>query len=252
MRRTFMMQAVSSLMGLGCAIALIGWDMSLLWRIITALLLIISICTGVMSYYRERMRQHERLIRSAHLGALELMNHQRHDWMNDLQLLYGYVRLNKIDKLPHCVETIKARMMEESRIAKLGFPELVLFLLQNRVSGGTMPLQIRLTEQIELDRIGLSTSGEQLTELIIQIVQTFRLTPKQNDEIMELQLQLIHESNELIIRCEYEGKLLQPDEVARQLKQTATERGVRLEQLSTKQHDNGIHIYQWIIPCMTE
>lgn len=247
-----MVQAISSLMGLGCAIALIGWDMSLLWRIITALLLIISICAGVMSYYGERLHQHERLIRSAQLSALELMNHQRHDWMNDLQLLYGYVRLNKIDKLPQCVETIKARMMEESRITKLGFPELILFLLQNRVSGGTMPLRIQLSEQIELDQIGLPIGGDQLTELIIQIVQTFRLAPKQNDEIIELQLQLIHQSNELIIRCEYEGKLLQPDEVARQLIQMATERGVRLEQLSTKQHDNGIHLYQWTIPCMAE
>lgn len=112
-----------------CAVIVIGWPLSFTWRFVLILVMavMLSLC-GFLLYREERMRR-KRVERSLATSVLELMNHQRHDWMNDLQLVYGYVRLKKFDKLPECVETIKERMAEESRIAKLGVPELVMFLM---------------------------------------------------------------------------------------------------------------------------
>ena len=46
--------------------------------------------------YSER-KQHEekqkRMIQALKLSAVRTLNHHRHDWMNDLQVLYGYARL---------------------------------------------------------------------------------------------------------------------------------------------------------------
>ncbi|MGZ9585122.1 Spo0B domain-containing protein [Paenibacillus marinisediminis] len=242
---------------LGSAAALIGWDIPLLWRIIAVALLIISIGTGVRIFDQEKMRQQQRLIQAASRQAVDILNHQRHDWMNDLQLLYGYVRLNKLDKLPQCVEQIKLRMEEESRIAKLGYSELILFLMQLRLSGSTMPIEVHIPEAIELSKLKLSLSSDELMDMIAKSVMIFRTAPKPQDSYecyAALRLSLIRQEDQFIVRYEYGGKLLRPDDVKYQYEQMATERGVRLEQLSNKEQDaNGdFPVLQWMLPCMTE
>ncbi|UHA75836.1 Spo0B domain-containing protein [Paenibacillus sp. 481] len=231
---------------------LIVLNVPLLWRIVTVIILIASLSFGANLYIRERIAQERRLIRAAHSSALDLMHHQRHDWMNDLQLLYGYVRLKKYDKLPVCVETIKARMTEESRISKLGVPELVMFIMHHRTSGGTMPLQVSIPDSLELNRLALAVNEHQLTDVVIQAVQTFRFAPKVEIEHSNpLHLAFAREPEGLVIRYQYEGKLLRPGEVAEQLKRIASERNVRLEQLSVKQDEtcDVKEAYQLVVPC---
>lgn len=244
-------------LGLGCCVAvalgsaafIIGRDLTWEWRAVCLIFLTVSFISGAAILVQEQSRQRQRMLRSYQWSAIELMNHQRHDWMNDLQLLYGYVRLKKYDKLPECVETIKARMAEESRIAKLGIPELVMFLMQQRTSGGTMPLDVIIPEPVELDRLNLEVDTSRLADVIMETVQTFRFAPKaQMDTFSPLQLAFVREPNRLVIRYRYEGKLLRPGEVAAQLSRIASERGVRLEQLSAKQNNehDAFHI---VVPC---
>src|SRR5690606_8892232 len=60
---------------------------------------------------------------------LDVMNHYRHDWMNDLQVLFGYIQLNKADKLKAYVENLSDKLYRESLVSKLGVSELVAYLL---------------------------------------------------------------------------------------------------------------------------
>ena len=71
--------------------------------------------------------QAQAIIRNVEQTAIQMLNHHRHDWMNELQILYGYIQLGKLDKTVGSVERIKDRMATESRISKLGIPSLVLF-----------------------------------------------------------------------------------------------------------------------------
>lgn len=238
--------------------ALIGWDIPLLWRIIAVALLIISIGTGVVFFFQEKLRQQERLVQASYKHTVELMSHQRHDWMNDLQLLYGYVRLNKMDRLIQCIDQMKHNMNEESRIAKLGNPELVMYLMRQRLTGSCMPVEVHIADHIELTKFEVGMDHNKLTDLVIKGVQLFRTAPKAQDEyvsIVPLKLTFMQQDDQLLIRYEYEGKLLRPDDVNEQFEIMATERGVRLEQLSNKeQHVEGINhkALQWVLPCMTE
>ncbi|MFD2880227.1 Spo0B domain-containing protein [Paenibacillus rhizoplanae] len=75
--------------------------------------------------YEEELRIQENTLQQA---ANRTLNHHRHDWMNDLQVLYGYIQLGKPDKSVQCVERIKERIALDSRIAKLGVPSLVFYL----------------------------------------------------------------------------------------------------------------------------
>ncbi len=248
MRRAWNVQWICGLLAVGSAVLLMGWNLAMIWRILIVMLLIVSLSTGIISHYRKRIADEKIRVHSAYQNALDVINHQRHDWMNELQLLYGYVRLKKFDKLPDCVETIKERMADESRISKLGSPELVVYLLKNRVSGLMMPLEVHLSETVELSRLALGTSQDQITELIERAVQVYRFAPKANGQaVAPLKLSISVEDNRLWIDFDYQGKLLRPDEVASQLQQMATERGVRLEQLSNQEQDEEA-VYRWIFP----
>lgn len=232
-----------------CAVTVIGWPLSFTWRFVLILVMavMLSLC-GFLLYREERMRR-KRVERSLATSALELMNHQRHDWMNDLQLVYGYVRLKKFDKLPECVETIKERMTEESRIAKLGVPELVMFLMQQRLSGSVMPLRIEIPEPVELNRMDLSVDPCKLAESVIASVQAFRFAAKaHNDGMNPLSVEFAKEDGRLVIRYQYEGILLNPDEVESKLKHIASVGGLRLEQSSAQQNEEH-EAYRIVVPC---
>lgn len=96
--------------------AIIGWNMHIGWRIGLAFVVAASIGGAFLLFSRQQQRQRERMLQETQLAAIHLMNHQRHDWMNDLQLLYGYVRLKKYDKLPDCVETIKEEWRRKAEL----------------------------------------------------------------------------------------------------------------------------------------
>lgn len=231
-----------------CMAAVIGWDLDVVSRIGLILLMASSIGLAFVLLIRQQVRKREQFIRASQLSAIQLMNHQRHDWMNDLQLLYGYVRLQKYDKLPDCVETIKIRMAEDSRISKLGIPKLVMFLMQHRVSGGAMPLKVMIPEPIDLDQLNLGVGSQDLTDIIMECVHTFRFASKeQENEYGSLQLAIWYESNQLMLQYQLEGKLLRPSEVADRLGRIAMEHGVRLEQLLANQH--GQQAYHIVVPC---
>jgi stage 0 sporulation protein B (sporulation initiation phosphotransferase) len=60
---------------------------------------------------------------------IDTLSHARHDWLNDLQLIIGYVQLRKYDKVTACVDMLKEKLAEEGKTVKLGHPGLIEALL---------------------------------------------------------------------------------------------------------------------------
>ncbi|MCI3923629.1 Spo0B domain-containing protein [Paenibacillus sp. TRM 82003] len=60
---------------------------------------------------------------------IDTLSHARHDWLNDLQLIKGYLQLKKFDKLTECVDMLKQRLAYEGKTARLGHPGLVEAIL---------------------------------------------------------------------------------------------------------------------------
>lgn len=59
---------------------------------------------------------------------IKALNHRRHDWMNDLQLISGYMQLEKMDKLQACVKEMMRRGSEEGTYLRIAHPKLALEL----------------------------------------------------------------------------------------------------------------------------
>lgn len=80
---------------------------------------------------------------------IDTLSHARHDWLNDLQLILGYVQLRKYDKIADCVDMLKRRMAEESRAAKLGSPGIIEALLTHRTRPRSYDFVLAIEESID-------------------------------------------------------------------------------------------------------
>ncbi|WP_017814063.1 Spo0B domain-containing protein [Paenibacillus shenyangensis] len=111
---------------------------------------------------------------TTHATAIEAFSHHRHDWMNDLQLLYGYIQLGNRDKLIENIERIKEQMMTDSRVSKLGIPSLVFYLQSFKALNRDIQLEVEIEDGITLaDRLG-TEQREELTRVIQETISAYQ------------------------------------------------------------------------------
>nr|WP_243734932.1 Spo0B domain-containing protein [Paenibacillus turpanensis] len=136
---------------------------------------------------------------------IRLMDYQRHEWMNDLQVLFGYVRLKKFDKLPDVVEKLKHKASQESKMTKLGVPELVKELLLFRMNCQTLDLFVESEGQLNIS--GLMIDAASLTRTIMTALECFGAAARMAEEGKpQLQLQFVDKPEEgFEIRFQYSG-----------------------------------------------
>ncbi|WP_028611815.1 Spo0B domain-containing protein [Paenibacillus harenae] len=216
---------------LPCAAVLI-WP-SRLW--LTAVFLVWLIAAAICWIGAERKEHAERTtrtIQSLQSAAIRTLNHHRHDWMNDLQVVYGYIRLNKLDKTIEYVEKISGRMAVESSISKLGVPSLVSYIQSFRTISNSLELQVVINGDIHLNEI--TAEADQIADSIIHTINAYRFAVKPNSgssAVLKLELTLDHEA--LYAAFYYEGELMNEQQWKQKIQQQlegAAMKPINLEQ----------------------
>nr|WP_255570594.1 Spo0B domain-containing protein [Cohnella sp. CFH 77786] len=141
----------------------------------------------------------------ARLSAIRTLSHHRHDWMNDLQILYGYLRLNKPDKAAEIVDRIRGRMENDSRVSQLGNAELSTYLLSFRTICDHMRLDVNVGEGVSLDRLPLDS--DKLASCLIGLVNAIRYrtaAPASGESLLRMSIFRTEEA--LHVELEYEGE----------------------------------------------
>jgi hypothetical protein len=135
------------------------------WAVAAALVL-------VEAERRANRRRIGRLLEQQQQFSLRLLSQNRHDWMNDLQILYGYLRLQKYHKAIEAVDRIRERMERESRVARLGSARLSSFLLSFRVLSDTLRLEVQVDDDVALD--GPEVWRDRLAKAVMDLVNAVR------------------------------------------------------------------------------
>jgi stage 0 sporulation protein B (sporulation initiation phosphotransferase) len=191
-------------------------------RALSIALVLIILASWLLSVRAEKRQNEDRtewLIDQQQRSFIRTLNHHRHDWLNDLQLLFGYVRLKKYDKLVDTVEKIKDKMARESMIAKLGYTPLSLFLLAFRTQPGHH-FQLNVEVSGEVNLLALPFNPNLVYVAIEELVRCFQQTAKPSyHEANQLNLSLQMNEERLLIRLEYIGEY-SPDELRKQLETT--------------------------------
>lgn len=133
---------------------------------------------------------------------LQAISLQRHEWMNDIQLLFGYVQMKKWDKLKDHVEWIKEKAAQESKLFKLGVPHLIVYLYTFEAASGTMKLEVELEQEIHLDELDLDVAP--VAASILKVVDLFaRSSSAGSDNCMTLII--YSEDGSLFVQFEFTG-----------------------------------------------
>ncbi|XID93618.1 Spo0B domain-containing protein [Paenibacillaceae bacterium WGS1546] len=207
MRRITLWAPAAAAASLALPIAAIGYWPGSWWPIIAFISWTLAVCVFIGLWQRRRHRtQCEKLLAHAQLSTIRTLSHHRHDWMNELQIVYGYLRLGKLDKAIAVVDRIRTRMDQESRISQLGDPELSAYLLSFRTICDTMRLEVEVEEGLQLDK--LPAEGERLSRTIIALVNVIRFraaVPFGGENVLTISLSREEEGLRVVMR--YSGEL---------------------------------------------
>ncbi|BBI32544.1 Spo0B domain-containing protein [Cohnella abietis] len=198
------------------AAAIFIWQRSW-WTLV--LFVLWTATTWIIVWLMERRKHQEhcdRLLMHAQLSSIRTLSHHRHDWLNELQILYGYLRLNKLDKAVDVVDRIRARMEQDSKLSQIGLPDLAAFLLSFRTVCDTMRLDVDVEDGLYLNR--MAYESEKLSRTIIGLVNVIRfraVNPFGGENVLKL---IFYDAEgELKIKMIYEGELAAAESVVVEL-----------------------------------
>ncbi|WP_254639490.1 Spo0B domain-containing protein [Cohnella sp. GbtcB17] len=192
--------------------AVVAWR-DQLWPIV--LFLVWAVAAALVAGMIERRackRETDRIIERASRDIVKsrqdlvgTLSHHRHDWMNELQILYGYLRMQKIDKAIAVVDRIKEEMERDSRISRLGSPELSAYLLSFRTFCDTLTLDARVDEHLQASCV-LSAGPERVSRAAIGLINAYRVRASSAAaEENQLRIVFLEAGGELRIETSYEG-----------------------------------------------
>jgi len=202
---------------------LLPFAAALLWPEHKWLLIILLLWMAAIAAYwirADRKQQEERLTRtieSMQALASRTLNHHRHDWMNDLQVLYGYIRLQKQDKTIEYVDKIRERMANESSISRLGLPSLISFIQSFRTVTNTLELKVIIHGEVYLDKY--EVDHERIAQTLIQTINTYRFAVKPdygNPAVLRLELSADEEA--VYASFYYEGEFVNKEQWKQKIK----------------------------------
>jgi hypothetical protein len=167
----------------------------------------------VASEQRDARRGREHAIEAMRNLTIDTLKHHRHDWMNEIQILYGYLKLNKPDKAIEVVERIKRHMANDSRMSRLGTSKLITYLLSFRTTCNTMKLEVEIEEDFDLTG-GPDRSA--FADAVIGLVDAVREQSKLSAAGEENVLQLFFRSTEsdILLEMKYNGMIAARDSLS--------------------------------------
>ncbi|WP_106768496.1 Spo0B domain-containing protein [Paenibacillus faecalis] len=178
----------------------------------------------------QRRRAYQRSLEKI---AIKTLNHHRHDWMNELQILYGYIQLGKLDKSVQCVGRIKERMLQDSKISKLGLPSLVFYLHSYRTFNTGLQLDVEVADDVQLEGKLSEETEEHFTESIIEVVRIYQLGGRSSwEEERLLTLTFVVQEKELVAEFTGEGYFGDQDSITHKI-ELAVHESIRVEKIHT-------------------
>ncbi|ASS66320.1 Spo0B domain-containing protein [Paenibacillus sp. RUD330] len=206
---------------------------SFLWTHI--LFILWAVAAAAFWIVQERKEHEDRARRASALqqqASIRTLNHHRHDWMNDLQVLYGYIRIGKLERAAASVERIRDKMAVESRIAHLGIPSLVAYLQSFRTLSHNLVLEVDVEDNLTLEDLQLDR--DRTADALIEVINAYRFGVKPGiGDPAVLVLKLSRAADELMVELEFAGELRDGDELVDKLEQRL--RGTPLQAVSLKQ-----------------
>ncbi|MCO7126420.1 sporulation initiation phosphotransferase B [Sporolactobacillus shoreicorticis] len=143
--------------------------------------------------------------------SIELLNSARHEYLNDLQLIKGYLFLNRTQKVEQVIDKMTEKLNNQSRLAHLQIPECAVFLMQFRWSSHAFAL----TFEIDGPERDLSAYDK---ELLNVFQEYFTILEHYSAPIVDNTVRVVIETGSVLcVDLYFEGEMVDRDAAAEQL-----------------------------------
>lgn len=168
---------------------------------LVAAMIVLFLSIWWMSHHlreKQRVQEAQRLRR--------VLARQRHDWMNHVQVLQGYLMMNKSDESKKYLQKMIYRAMRDRRVSDLTYPPLAVFLLTIEQKFSQWRVYITLGESIEM-----STKEQKHLLVVLEIFfHWLANVSRKHPEWTDLYLQIVTDDTGItttVKRITEEGKL---------------------------------------------
>lgn len=97
---------------------------------------------------------------------IRYMNLKRHDWLNHIQVLMGYLSLNRPDRMQSYLQRLMTEAEQERYISDLGYAPLTHYLLTRRFIHQDIELDIQIIPSLTIKN---DRQGERLLQTLREI-----------------------------------------------------------------------------------
>lgn len=201
------------------AAAVLIWSEQLWLHALFIVWLLAAAALWIMADRKAKKAEAEQAMQALRLQSIRTLNHHRHDWMNDLQILYGYIKMNKQDKAIQCVENIKVKTEKERALAGLGILSFVQFLQSFRTTTTELELDVAVEGAVNLAELQLN--GQQVGDALADLIMIYKyaIRPGGSGEPARLSLLLARDEKRLYATMRFDGELAAASEVGAKIKQ---------------------------------
>lgn len=163
---------------------------------------------------------------------LTVLNRQRHDWLNHVQVLLGYLHLNRTEQGEAHLKRIAQMAMQESMVARLNSSLLSVFFLTFNALNNELLLEVDVCNHVDLTRVVLNE--QDLFQLVSEILCTVNDHVDQSGyEAASMQLSLQMDERGVHFRFDLAGVL----------RASGME---ELEKLIRKSEQSTVEVTEWI------
>jgi len=138
------------------------------------------------------------------LNYLEIIQVQRHDFLNHLQVISGLLQLNKVDKAREYISQVGLEIAHASKTSRVKMPEVSLALLYCLNEAAKYQVEVELT--VNSDLTGCGVPGQVIGQAIEQLVDC-TLETIFSPEVTGKRLEIILNENDK----KYDCRLLFPE-----------------------------------------
>jgi stage 0 sporulation protein B (sporulation initiation phosphotransferase) len=135
--------------------------------------------------------------------VVEVLRHARHDWMNDMQLVKGFLALNKIDEAARTADHIIVKAVQEAKLCNLGMPGMAEMFITFNWESHKFLLEFEIDDEMVFEKV-----DDQLVTVFFRSL--FLLLDSHISEYsgQYLYAGFIEKEGRLAVRIEWEGELV--------------------------------------------
>ncbi|MCU9614000.1 sporulation initiation phosphotransferase B [Caldibacillus lycopersici] len=139
---------------------------------------------------------------------VNLLRHSRHDWLNKIQLIKGYLSFGKLERVNEIIEEIVRQSENESKLSNLPLPQFSALLLT--YNWNTNP--VVLSYEVLGTGKAINVDDVVFTKWLSQFLQKLNASVSTIDE-HQLFLQIILDEEQLRLAVRFNGILVHTESI---------------------------------------